>query len=64
MDDIRIINSVKSPTLKVKASGGIRTLDFALELIEAGVDRIGSSQGAELIKAYRGQSKQVVKIVK
>jgi len=27
----------------VKASGGIRTLDQALELIEAGADRLGLS---------------------
>lgn len=64
MDDIRIINSVKSPQLKVKASGGIKTLAFALELINAGVDRIGSSQGAELVQEYRSQPQKVVKIVK
>ncbi len=53
LDDIAIINSIKRPELKVKASGGIKTLDFALQLIDAGVHRIGSSSAEELITAYR-----------
>jgi deoxyribose-phosphate aldolase len=53
MEDINIINSVKSADLKIKASGGIRTLDLALQLIEAGVDRLGSSNAAALVKEYR-----------
>jgi len=57
MEDIRIINGYKSPELKIKASGGIKTLDFALQLIAEGVDRIGSSSAEEFVQAYRLQFK-------
>ena len=53
MQDIQIINSIRKPELKIKASGGIRTLDFALQLIEAGVDRLGTSNAATLVQEYR-----------
>lgn len=53
LQDIALIKSVKSDRLKIKASGGIRTLDFALQLLEAGVDRIGSSSAADLVEEYR-----------
>lgn len=53
MEDIKIINGMKKPELKVKASGGIKTPEFALQLIQAGVDRIGSSNAEELLQAYR-----------
>jgi len=53
LEDIRIIGAHKSKELKIKASGGVRELEFALQLIEAGVDRIGSSHAAALVKEYR-----------
>lgn len=53
LEDIYIIKAHKSEKLKIKASGGVRNLEFALQLIEAGVDRIGSSNAAALVKEYR-----------
>lgn len=35
--------------IKIKASGGIRTKEFALQLIQAGAERIGTSAGVQLI---------------
>lgn len=37
----------------VKASGGIRTYEFAKELIDAGASRIGCSSSMQLMKEYR-----------
>ncbi len=34
---------------KVKASGGVKTIDFVKELVEHGVDRIGSSSSCQII---------------
>ncbi len=50
LDDIVLINSLKSKHLKIKASAGIRTAEFALQLIEAGAERIGTSSSVEIIK--------------
>ncbi|MEQ8236034.1 MAG: deoxyribose-phosphate aldolase [Syntrophomonadaceae bacterium] len=53
LEDIEIIKGHREENLKIKASGGIRDLDFALELIEAGVERLGTSAAAQLVQQYR-----------
>jgi deoxyribose-phosphate aldolase len=44
------------PDIGVKAAGGIRDLDTALEMLEAGASRLGSSSGLEILEAlgHRG----------
>jgi deoxyribose-phosphate aldolase len=43
---------------KIKASGGIRTVKQALEMLEAGADRIGTSASVQIIEQFRaGQIK-------
>lgn len=37
--------------MKVKASGGIRTRDDALKMIDAGADRLGTSSGVAIVTA-------------
>lgn len=37
-------------TVQIKASGGIKTLEFAKELINAGASRIGASAGVKIVK--------------
>lgn len=53
LEDIKCIAEHRAPHLKVKASGGIRSLDFALDLIEAGADRLGSSSAVAILEAYQ-----------
>lgn len=50
VEDVRNLKAWVGPDVKVKASGGIKTKEFALELIEAGADRLGTSSGIALIK--------------
>lgn len=50
--DIQIISQHKAEGLKIKASGGIRDLDFALELLRAGAARLGTSNARQLIEDY------------
>jgi deoxyribose-phosphate aldolase len=53
--DIKLMHKTVAPQLKVKASGGIRTLDDAFAMIEAGASRLGTSAGVTLIEAYDKQ---------
>jgi len=53
--DVKLMYKTVSPELKVKASGGIRTLDDALAMLEAGASRLGTSAGVALIEAYDRQ---------
>ena len=55
VEDIRLIKSAVENNCGVKASGGIRTTDQVIRLIEAGAVRIGTSASVEIINEY-GQS--------
>ncbi|MDT0557457.1 deoxyribose-phosphate aldolase [Ichthyenterobacterium sp. W332] len=46
---VKIMKKTVKDRLKIKASGGIRDYETALKYIEAGVDRIGTSSGIEII---------------
>ena len=50
VEAVRLMRQHLPETIKIKASGGIRTYDFARQLIEAGADRLGSSAGVEIAK--------------
>jgi deoxyribose-phosphate aldolase len=50
VDDVRLIRSVVGTKMGVKASGGIRTLHEAQELIAAGATRIGTSSGVKIME--------------
>lgn len=52
---VRLLHRYATP-LKVKASGGIRTLEMARIMIEAGASRIGTSSGPAIIEELKTQS--------
>jgi deoxyribose-phosphate aldolase len=52
VEDVRLIKSIVGDKIKIKAAGGIRTLADALNFIEAGVVRIGTSSGPAIITEY------------
>ncbi|MBZ2183203.1 MAG: deoxyribose-phosphate aldolase [Bryobacter sp.] len=49
VEDIRLLHSLVAPKLGVKASGGIRTYDDAIRMIEAGATRIGASASIAIV---------------
>ena len=46
--DVALMKSVVGEKLSVKAAGGIRNYTTAIEMIQAGADRIGTSAGIEI----------------
>lgn len=50
VEDIRLLKYIVGNNKQIKASGGIRTLDSALELVRAGAARLGCSNSLEIIK--------------
>lgn len=48
--DIELFKSVVKDQCKIKASGGVRTYEDAMTMIEAGANRIGTSGGISIIK--------------
>ena len=49
--DVALMRQTVGDGLGVKASGGIRTLEDALTMIEAGASRLGASAGVKLLEA-------------
>ncbi len=48
--DVELLRSVLPPTVRIKASGGIRTREQALALLAAGADRLGTSQSEAILR--------------
>lgn len=53
VEDIELMRRALSPHMKIKASGGIYTLDYALRLMRAGADQLGVSRGDQLAQEFR-----------
>ena len=52
-DDIRRIRrAIGASAIGIKASGGIKTVELAQQLLDAGANRLGTSSGAALYDAY------------
>lgn len=54
VDDIKLMREHCAPHVKIKASGGIRSLQGALDLIAVGADRLGTSSGVALVSEFGG----------
>lgn len=50
MSDVRLMKDTVGEGIGVKASGGIRSSREAMEMIEAGADRIGASSGVSIME--------------
>ncbi|MBW5445075.1 deoxyribose-phosphate aldolase [Cohnella sp. CFH 77786] len=53
--DIELIRAVVGPEMGIKASGGVRGLDFAEKLIEAGATRLGASASVAIVTGGKGE---------
>ena len=53
--DITLMKRLVGDTIKIKAAGGIRSLDDALQMISCGASRLGSSHSATIIKQLMNQ---------
>lgn len=48
--DVQLLHRITKGKIGIKASGGIRTYEQAIALIQAGATRIGTSRGSDLIQ--------------
>ena len=49
-EDVELMNKHKNNVLEIKASGGIRDIDTAEAMINAGATRLGTSSGVKLME--------------
>ncbi len=50
IEDVRLLRRCVGGRCRIKAAGGIRDLSFALDLLAAGADRLGTSAGVSLLQ--------------
>lgn len=50
LEDIRLMRATVGPEMGVKASGGVRSYEDALAMIDAGATRIGASSGIAIVE--------------
>lgn len=51
--DVALLRRVVGPSLGVKAAGGVRTYQEALDMVSAGATRIGASAGVKIVEEAR-----------
>lgn len=55
-EDITLMRATCSPAIQVKASGGIRSYEDAIRMVEAGATRLGTSATEAIAKGASGDS--------
>lgn len=53
LEDLRLMRASVSTRVKLKAAGGVRTLDALIEVMQAGGDRCGATRTAEMLDEFR-----------
>ena len=61
VEDVRLLAEAVGGRLGVKAAGGIRTLDLALALVEAGATRLGCSRSVELLRELDAREPRILR---
>ena len=51
VEDVALMRRTVGKSMGVKAAGGIRTLEDAMKMIDAGANRIGCSAGVDIVEA-------------
>lgn len=55
-EDVRLLWELTQGQVGVKASGGISTVEKAIELLQAGATRLGTSYGVDLMELLKAQA--------
>ncbi len=55
VEDIRLMRAAVGPHVQIKAAHGIRTLEQALAVLEAGATRIGATATVQILEAFRAR---------
>lgn len=53
VEDVRLMRRTVGPNMGVKASGGVRTYEDAVAMLEAGATRLGASAGRAIIEGCK-----------
>ncbi len=60
VEDVRLMREAVDPEMGVKASGGIRTYDDAVAMLDAGANRIGASATVKIVSGEKNDEHKCV----
>jgi deoxyribose-phosphate aldolase len=55
IEDLKLMREAAPPHVKLKAAGGVRTLDQAIAVAQLGCDRIGASRTSEILDELKAR---------
>ena len=59
IEDLRLMRAHTNPNVQIKAAGGVRTLEKALEVYQAGCSRFGATATVTILVDWKAHLKQV-----
>jgi len=59
LEDLRLMRAHTNPEIQIKAAGGVRTLDAALEVYQAGCSRFGATATVTILEDWKARLKQI-----
>ncbi|MGM9554689.1 MAG: deoxyribose-phosphate aldolase [Faecousia sp.] len=60
VEDVRLMRETVGPDMGVKASGGVRTYDDAVAMINAGANRIGASSTGKIVSGVKNDEHKCI----
>src|SRR5699024_2570883 len=60
-EDVWLMKSVVDGRVRIKAAGGIKDIKTFFNMIEAGAERIGTSNGVRIVNEYKAINKHKVR---
>ncbi len=61
-EDVSFVKKAAGPTLRIKAAGGIRSLDQVAKLVRSGASRIGTSSANQIMKEFDQLGRKSIRI--
>jgi deoxyribose-phosphate aldolase len=59
LEDLQLMRAHSNPNVRIKAAGGVRTLDKALEVYQAGCSRFGATATVAILEEWKARLKQM-----
>ena len=56
LHNVKLMKTLVGDSVKVKASGGVKTVHDCVAMMEAGADRIGTSNGLHILKEIKSMT--------
>ena len=63
LEDLRLMRAHTNPNIQIKAAGGVRTLDKAFEVYQAGCSRFGATATVAILEDWKSRLKQMAAAV-